>query len=223
MITYRKIASTQPVVDYLVTTLRNQLQANKKVLWLVPGGSSIAIAAEVSTKLNELPLEHLTITLTDERYGPVDHPDSNWRQLREAGFSLPGATLLPVLIGEERDVTVTHFSSLLTDAFAQAEYCIGFFGIGADGHTAGILPNSPAVTASTLAAGYDAGNFQRLTMTPPAIALLDEAVAYAVGEVKWPVFEGLETEMTIQEQPAQALKQVAKVTIFNDYKESGDR
>ena len=37
--------------------------------------------------------------LTDERYGPVGHPDSNWSQLLQKGFDLPQAKLVPVLTG----------------------------------------------------------------------------------------------------------------------------
>ena len=215
---FRKISSQKPVVDYLVEVLRRELKTGKRVLWLVPGGSSIAIAAEVSKQLDPENLKNLAVTLTDERYGPVDHPDSNWRQLEEAGFALPGATFLPVLTGKEMDATAGYFANLLQKLLENAQYSLGFFGIGADGHTAGILPSSPAVKEKSFAAGYDAGQFKRLTMTPPAIALLDEAVVYATGEAKWPVFDQLDTELPLDKQPSQALKQVPKLTVFNDHK-----
>jgi 6-phosphogluconolactonase/glucosamine-6-phosphate isomerase/deaminase len=217
MLTFRKITDIDPVVTYLAEVLETHLAADERVLWLVPGGSSITIAAEVSKKLDRKLLKNLAVTLTDERYGPVSHPDSNWRQLEEVGFALPGAALVPVLTGQDMENTVTRFANLLQKLFDNAEYSVGFFGIGPDGHTAGILPDSPAVTEMTLAAGYDAGNFKRITMTPPAIAKLDEAIVYAIGESKWPVLNQLESDMPLNEQPAQALKQVPRLTIFNDH------
>jgi 6-phosphogluconolactonase/glucosamine-6-phosphate isomerase/deaminase len=92
------------------------------------------------------------------------------------------------------------------------------FGIGSDGHTAGILPRSSAVDEMRLAHGYDGGTFKRITMTRPAITQLDEAVIYTMGKDKWPVLDQLENDVAIDEQPAQILKQVPKVTIFNDHK-----
>jgi 6-phosphogluconolactonase/glucosamine-6-phosphate isomerase/deaminase len=219
-IKFTKITSTEPVIEYLVQAISEQLKAGKRVFWLVPGGSSISIAAEVSKRLSDTPLDKLTVTLTDERYGDVGHADSNWKQLADAGFALPGADLHPVLDGQDMLATVSHFAETLQTALENADYALGFFGIGPDGHTAGILPGSPAVTETAFAAGYDAGNFKRITMTPPAIAKLDEAVVYAVGEAKWPIFEQLGTDLPLEQQPAQSLKQVPKTTIFNDHIDS---
>jgi 6-phosphogluconolactonase/glucosamine-6-phosphate isomerase/deaminase len=114
------------------------------------------VAAAVSQHLRREPLERLTVTLTDERYGPVGHADSNWRQLATAGFDLPGATMLPVLKGLDMPSTVAEFAAVLKHHLSAADFALGFFGIGADGHTAGILPGSPAVAATEFAAGYDA-------------------------------------------------------------------
>ena len=217
---FYKASSLDSVASFITDKLSQQLKAGKRVLWLVPGGSSIAVAAEVAKQLEagNVPLENLTVTLTDERYGAVGHPDSNWLQLEQVGFELPGATMQPVLTGATRDETVANFAKTLDDDLNANDYRLGFFGIGPDGHTAGILPHSPAVDSKDLAAGYDAGPLKRITMTMPAIARLDEAVAYAVGEPKWPVLDQLETDLPLADQPAQSLKKVPALTIFNDHK-----
>jgi 6-phosphogluconolactonase/glucosamine-6-phosphate isomerase/deaminase len=218
MITFRKVSSTDPVVEYITGALTQRLAKNKRVLWLVPGGSSIAVAVAVSQKLTDVPLDKLAVTLTDERYGEVGHADSNWRQLSEAGFKLSGARLRPVLTGASFDATVISFAEILEEELDRADYRLGFFGMGPDGHTAGILPGSPAVEADDLTEGYEAGPLTRITMTPAAIECLDEAVVYAVGEAKWPVLDQLDGEIDFATQPAQALKSVPQLTIFNDHK-----
>jgi 6-phosphogluconolactonase/glucosamine-6-phosphate isomerase/deaminase len=216
-ISFLKINSNQPVVDYLSHAIATHLTKGERVLWLVPGGSAIQVAAAVSGQLRGHSLKNLAVTLTDERYGPVGHPDSNWHQLEQAGFSLPGAELMPVLSGADMEATTANFAATLERELARADYRLGFFGIGPDGHTAGMLPDSPAVTAQGFASGYSA-NYERITMTVPAIRRLDEAVVYAVGENKWPVLDQLEGQVELTKQPAQALKPVSKLTIFNDYK-----
>ena len=215
---FKTTGDSSEVVNYLSQCLSRALSANKAVLWLVPGGSAIDIAVQVSKQLEGQDLSRLWVSLTDERFGEVGHADSNWQQLSAAGFSLPGANLYPVVQGQDQKTTAEGFANWLQDALRECDYKLGFFGIGPDGHTSGILPNSPAVDESALACTYDGGAFQRITTTASAIKQLDEAVVYAAGEAKWPVLKQLaEENLSLAEQPAQILKSVPKVTIFTDY------
>jgi 6-phosphogluconolactonase/glucosamine-6-phosphate isomerase/deaminase len=202
---------------YLSDLLISKLSKGLRVLWLVPGGSGIDIASTVSHSIPDELKQTLTISLTDERYGEIHHPDSNWEQLKKAGFNFNGVTLKPVLNSDSRQKTTEMYSNNLEAMLHSYDYTIGFFGIGPDGHTAGILPGSPAVQATEYAATYDASNFERITMSPKAIVELNEAVAYATGENKWPVIQQLQTTVPIDIQPAQILKAVPKFTLFTDY------
>lgn len=219
-IRFRKIQSITPVVDYLHGVIRQQLAKNKKVLWLVPGGSAIKVAAAVSQKLAKANLSALTVTLTDERYGPIGHKDSNWAQLKAAGFSLKDAKLQPALKGLSLARTAEQCSEMLEKALEKADYSIALAGMGADGHIFGIKPNSQAIESRQLVCGYRWDDFARLTLTPPAIRQLDEAVVYAVGEEKWPQLKALDKELSLKLQPAQLLKELKKVTIYNDHRSS---
>jgi 6-phosphogluconolactonase/glucosamine-6-phosphate isomerase/deaminase len=214
---YKPVQNLQNVAQAIADTIITQLADNKSVLWLVPGGSSIAVAILAARKIAAIPHSKLTVTLTDERYGPVGHRDSNWQQLTEAGFRLPEAQLLPVLKGFDRARTTEEFATALQHGLKTADFTLGFFGMGTDGHTAGILPGSPAARATQFAFTYDAPNFERITITPLAITELDEAIVYATGKAKWPALKKLEEPHTINDQPAQVLKQIPKLTIFTDY------
>lgn len=211
-----KISAIDPVVNYLANTIQEKLEAGQKVLWLVPGGSAISVASSVAHKLATVNLDSLFITLTDERFGLVGHDDSNWHQLAGTGFVMEGAQLTPVLTGENRDATTKAFAKNLEDLFSSADYKIGFFGIGPDGHTAGVLPGSPAVTSQNWAAAYKTPGFERITMTPKAIAALDLAVVYAMGDSKHEALTNLQSDVPLDKQPAQALKKAKKLIIFND-------
>ena len=214
---FRKITSDNQVSEYLAEIIGAKLMSGEKVLWLVSGGSAIKIATKTAENLKNAPLENLIVTLIDERWGPVGHKDSNWHQLEQAGFSLPGAVLMPVLNGKNRKTTADNFAILLQSYLGEV-YSISLLGIGPDGHTSGILPGSSAVNAEGLTHDYEGGGYQRVTTTAKALSLLDEAVVYAVGEAKKPVLQQLEQDVSPAEQPAQFLKRIKKVTIFNDYK-----
>ncbi len=201
---------------YLAETLKHELVGGKKVLWLLSGGSAVLVAQKTAEALQGIDMSNLTVTLIDERYGDVGHTDSNWTKLQNAGFFLPGAMLHPVLTGESKETTSKQFAVFLENALRENEYKIGLFGIGIDGHTAGILPHSPAVADTRLVVGYTTETHERITTTPALIRELDEAVVYAAGDEKKQTLEMLKGDYSIDEQPAQALKQAKKFIIFND-------
>ncbi|HUD11531.1 MAG TPA: 6-phosphogluconolactonase [Candidatus Saccharimonadia bacterium] len=216
------VTSPDPAAAYLADLMRRKLVLGQRVVWFVTGGSAVAVAVAVAValQLESAPLEKLTVTLTDERYGPVGHADSNWKQLMDTGFALPGAKLVPVLTGASKSETVSQWGEEVNRVLEMSDTRIGLFGIGPDGHTSGILPGSPAVEASGTAFAYDGGAYQRITTTNAAISRLDEAVAYVVGRAKWPVLDQLEHDVSLALQPAQILKRLPKLTIFTDHPEA---
>lgn len=211
---FQRISTIQPVVDYIRTTLLSKLSEGT-VLWLIPGGSAIEVAVLVSKELAGTDLSGLTVTLTDERYGLVGHADSNWQQLQSRGLMLPGATEIPVLKGESMEKTIEEWDLEMSRLLTTCAYTFGLFGLGADGHTSGILPHSPAVETTHLVSGYNGGSFQRITTTPLALLQLNQAVVYAVGGSKRHILEELAQDRTLADQPAQIFKQIPTV-IFND-------
>lgn len=206
--------------EYLATSLNASLREGNRVLWLVSGGSSIHVAAQASRKLDDGCRTRLVVMLTDERYGPVGHADSNAQQLIEAGFHLGKANVLPVLQeGLSVAATLNAYAEDFVRERARADMRIGLFGVGPDGHTAGILPGSPAVHADREVTEYQTPTYHRLTLTPSGITKLDEAVIYAVGKQKWPtVIDFIQTKEPPEVQPAQILKSVSRWTLFTDAK-----
>lgn len=206
------------IVDYLTSTLTAHLQADESVLWLVPGGSAMKIATQVLAQLEDTDTSKLCITLTDERYGRPNHPDENWSQLGQMGFDVSTINAYRVLRGEDAETTAQDFSAKLQQLFGTYDYKIGLFGIGADGHTAGIKPHTVAVTSDEYAAQFEGADFARVTMTPRAVAELDEVVAYAHGAEKHETLRSLlNEEVALIDQPAQVLKTVPTSTLFSDF------
>ncbi|MFZ2836397.1 MAG: 6-phosphogluconolactonase [Candidatus Saccharimonadales bacterium] len=216
------IYSDNPVpaaARHLATTIESHLENNERVVWLLSGGSGVKVGLIACQQLQGVDLSNLTVTLTDERYGPLNHANENWRELLEGGLSLPGATLHRPLTGDSRDLTTDHFGAWLKQQIEQADYTIGLFGIGSDGHTAGIKPGSIAVDSPDWAAGYAGEDFERITMTFVPIQQIDEAVIQASGSEKANVLEQLMAQdIPLSDQPAQILKTIPTVTIYSDNK-----
>lgn len=220
----KNMENIEEVANFILDPISSNLNLGKKVLLFVTGGSSIAVGVKISEIIknkNLNNLKNLTIMLTDERYGEVSHKDSNYFNLLDKGFNISGAKVIPVLNGDSFEKTVSDFNSNLEEELAMADYKIGLFGVGADGHTAGILPNSESAYSPQFACGYKGPDFLRITMTFNSISKLDKAVACILGESKWGVVESLrDKDIPKEEQPSQALKEVPSFTIFTDYKNS---
>lgn len=215
---FRKVDDTSPVIEYVSRLIGEKLEQGQRVFWLVTGGTAISAEVAVGRKLGDKALKNLLVTLTDERYGEVGHPNSNWQQLQDAGFKLPGARLEPVLIGKDIQESTQHFEEVVKEGLEHYDYSIGFFGIGADGHTSGILPGSIGLTSPDLVVSYAAPDYgQRITTTANAILDLDEAVASVMGDNKKQPLDNLRKDLPEDEQPAQIFKKLKKAIIFNDY------
>lgn len=214
---FYKTTSIAEPAEFLAAKINQSLREGKKVLWLIPGGSAIAVAVAASMLLDQKRLDNLSIILTDERYGEVGHPASNAWQLQKAGIELRGARFQPLLIGKGAKPTAQHFALRVEEDLEWNDFKIGLFGMGTDGHIAGIKPDSPAVASAELVQYFSGDDFERITITPTAIARLDAAVVYAVGTEKYPQLDRLQTELPVADQPAQILKDIADLTIFSDY------
>lgn len=214
----KTIKDIEEVAEFTANSINKQLELGKRVLWFVTGGSSIKVESIIAPKINTNFPGRLVITLTDERFGEENHPDSNWYQLKQLGFEIEKVKIINFLEGESFTNTTKRLRIILKEELAKADYKIGMFGIGIDGHTAGILPHTEAVNSPELISAYKTPQFDRVTITPKVILELDEAVVFAMGENKWPILEKLEKEFPLEEDPSQILKTVPLLTIFTDKK-----
>ena len=202
----------------LLGDLCERLRSGQRTLWLVPGGSNIPIVAAVMRQIPDELTPLLTVLLTDERYGDVGHPDSNAHQLRQAGFDPKQGTFLPVLTGADLAPTVAAYERTIQEQFAANDVYIGQSGIGADGHIAGILPDSPAAhEEQAFVYGYPTGSYTRITLTFPALRRLSSAYCFVYGDTKRQALTQLQSQdLPLTVQPSQILKYIPQAYVYND-------
>lgn len=217
------VPSTDPEkgTELLAKDISDSLSLGRKVFWLLSGGTNVPISVEVMKRVRSTVsldlLKNLSISLVDERYGPQGHVDSNWQQLIAAGFDFSGANQLPVLRGLSLENTVDVYKKTIEKALQNGVRSIGQFGIGADGHTAGVLPFTSAVSDTNAACSYKTPAFYRITMTLSSIKNLCAAYTFAFGEGKKQTLKLLRSSATpLTEQPAQILKSIPESSIFSD-------
>jgi 6-phosphogluconolactonase/glucosamine-6-phosphate isomerase/deaminase len=167
------------------------------VLLLLSGGSALNILSHIKT-------EHMspsvTIAMADEHF-TRDAAGNNFLQVTATPFYAAsvekGANFIPSVPGEYEKLH--EFSARMRETFEKylqeypERFTIGVFGIGEDGHTAGIFP-APLDQFESI---YKTDDFyihvtqhthaysERTTVTPTLIEeLVDEVILYAIGTNK---------------------------------------
>lgn len=230
-----KTQSAALIADYLVTNL----QASKKLLLLLSGGSAIGMYQELFQILldKQVNLENLTVSLFDERFVPKGSIDSNEQQLREAGIINlivhSKGTWIPYLSEEELDPhnVATHVATQFQTVLSINHQLVILAGMGEDGHTAGLLPvkeTSPnknkLYETDQLVVYYDVDPqdsdnpfHHRLTCTPILIQKAEQVFMYVTGEKKSTVLQKLLHETSdVYLFPSQTLLDTKKLTLVTD-------
>lgn len=203
----------------LAKCLIDELSAGQKVLWLLSGGSNITASVKVMDCITAENSKNLTIGQIDERYGPIGHSDSNWAQLLKAGLDTKEAQVLPILIGGlDLSSTANSYGKTLQQNWGKHDKVLMQLGIGNDGHVAGILPYSVAVSEKTqLVTSYIGNDFERITISPVAFEQKATAVVFAFGVAKHEAVHNLQhLDLAVDEQPAQLLKLLTNVYFYSD-------
>jgi len=214
--------STKEGTKALADKISFHLAQGKKVLWLVPGGSNVPITAAALDLVRKATgpalLAGLTIAQADERYGPVGHADSNWAQLKATKVNLEGIRTMPILVDDSPLAdTVRRYGVEIEKVLPTVDLIVGQFGMGADGHIAGILPHTPGVTSAGVATGYEGKPFTRVSLAFPTLRKINIAYMFvSYGSKKDAIDRLHENNVPLDDQPAQILKDIAEVYIYID-------
>lgn len=146
--------------DFINQTVSFILSLNPHAIALSGGSTPLPIYK----KLSRENLDSIKFYQADERYVPANHPDSNQKMIRKTlkpkNFHYFD-TSLPIAKSLEK------YRKELPPSF---DLCI--LGIGADGHTASLFPNSAALETTAPVAYSQTDRFtikDRLTITLPQI------------------------------------------------------
>jgi len=214
-----KVGIPEIAIGPMASKLKSSLYLGP-TLWLLSGGSNIKLSVAVMERIDSDLSTNLSVALADERFGAYNHSESNWAKLMDAGFDSKNAQLIETITPNDTDIqsTTARYLATLEAEMEKVSDIIGQFGMGSDGHIAGILPNSPAcVETNDIITSYDSPPFKRITLTFSGIRRLTTAFLIAVGQDKHDQLDKLvNQDLPLNIQPAQIIKQVRESYLYND-------
>ncbi len=186
-------AAAEAAAEIIRKAVKRRLAATDEATIVLSGGSSpLGVFAELNAM--DLPWGRLHVTLSDERWVPADHEDSNERMLYDALLGNGGAreaTFFPLF---EADTDVETHSEVLSKQIRLLPFpfACSLLGMGEDGHFASLFPD-----ADNLAAGLDTENpdlvipvqtaaspHPRISLTLSALSRSDAIVLLIFGDKK---------------------------------------
>jgi 6-phosphogluconolactonase len=153
---------------------------------LALSGGSTARAGYELLAVAEVEWSEVDVFFGDERWVPVDDPESNEGMARHAFVDQvhPRAVHSMRRAGDTIGEAADAYDQLLRE---YGSLDLVHLGLGPDGHTASLFPGSPALDESerlVVATGDDLHPHPRLTLTFPALAQSRLAVFTVAGEGK---------------------------------------
>lgn len=149
-------------------------------------------------RLRGIPLDwsRVDLWLTDERWVPPDHPESNGGMVAAAlGDHVPVALHRPRFSESlEPEESAAFYEATLRHLVPGGEPELVLLGLGADGHTASLFPGTPALHASDrrwFVANDVPRHGPRLTVTPSLLARSRRIIVLVAGGPKAAALAGV--------------------------------
>jgi 6-phosphogluconolactonase len=160
------------------------------------GGSTPRGCYRHLAHLHQVPWDCVEIYLGDERFVPHDHPESNYRMIRELLLSGPnvnprGMFAIPGDGDPER--AAQTYEEILRQQYGSSRllprrplFDLQLLGLGEDGHTASLLPDQPVLEEQVrwVAVVPDGRPEPRITLTYPALESSRLTVFLVAGAAK---------------------------------------
>ncbi len=211
--------ATDAVAKVMAAAIERAVAADRRA-WLCLSGGTSPVALYQALGATPLPWERVDLTLSDERWVPPDHADSNEALVRRELMQGPGAGARFHGLYRDRpapddavDVVNRHFETL-DEPF---DYCL--LGMGADGHTASLFPDATnisellAETEPAAAVHVPRLSQPRISLSPPRLLASREIGLLLYGDEKLIVLERALQGDDPAELPVRCVLQQTKVPV----------
>lgn len=217
-----KEAVSVALADHIAGRLETAVAQRGEASIVVSGGTS-PLATLQALRQHRLPWQKVTVVPSDERLVPPDHADSNERMLRRELMQEEAATAKLLSLSGAATPADMQLASLNAQLGKLARPLdIVLLGMGNDGHTASLFPNSPGIASALSSADFcvvqEPAHLEvaRLSLTPALLLDAREIVLLFFGSGKRAVYERAVAGGKVVEMPIRFVLQqrITPVSIF---------
>ena len=217
---------SEAAAQLFVEEARSRIDESGRFAVALAGGSTPKMTYEILAREyggpEDLDWSKVHAFFGDERSVPPDHEDSNYRMAREALLSHVPVGSVHRMRGEmESREAAALYEEELEEFFGGPPVLdLVLLGIGEDGHTASLFPDTPALDARDRWAvenPVEKLNTTRLTLTVPAVDAARKVAFLVAGEGKAEALEEiLEGDANPPKYPAKLVRPEAEVAWMVD-------
>ncbi len=183
------------VADRVATLVSARLANDDHTTFVVSGGST---PGQCFSLLSNKPIDwqNVQVALSDERWVPSDHNESNERLVRNRLLK-NSATAGEVLSIYDAAVSAAERCDVLQGAFPKRGFACCMVGMGGDGHFASLFPEADGLKVGLdpdsmlfyISVRTAASPHPRVSMTLAALLQSDEIILFFFGDEKFAVYE----------------------------------
>jgi 6-phosphogluconolactonase len=209
-------AAADELAGTLASVLCDAISARGGALLAVSGGNTPKHVFE-HLRRHDVDWRRVQVTLTDERWVPVDHPDSNEKLVRSYLLLGPAAaaTFISLFGGEEspekgQSACEERLKTLMMPFDAV------YLGMGNDGHFASLFPGDPALHVHNnlcVAVTATESRLSRISLTVPAILNANKIFLLFSGPEKHSIYSKAKQPGSIEEIPLRMLLSQGQIPI----------
>lgn len=189
---YRDI---EDVAEATAALVADAIEASPDLSLGLAGGSTPRLVHQLLAQ-RDMAWGGVTAWMTDERWVPPEHDDSNQRMARETLVDVTGVSFLaPDTSGEDPHAAALAFEhTLRTAGIGEGRHSVVMLGMGPDGHTASLFPGTEALTVTGrryVANWVEVHDTWRLTATYDLLNRSDAVLFLVTGRSKAEMVQGI--------------------------------
>ena len=192
-------AASAAVAARMAGLVGTRLVRDGEASFVVGGGSTPAVCFEYLSGY-ELNWDKVQVALSDERWVPNDHKDSNERLVRKTMLK-DAASSGSILSIYDPDQSVDERCDALQLQKPENGFACSMVGMGTDGHFASLFPDADCLEAGLqldnerfyIPVRTAASPYPRISMTLSALLASEEILLFIFGEEKLAVYENAHT------------------------------
>lgn len=175
--------------NHWITEAEGAIERTGRFAVALSGGSTPkAIFEKLAQKKKALDWSKVWLFWSDERAVPPDHPESNYHMAMTSGLKdLPIQHIFRMKAEEKIKEHAMEYEQILRQKLGEALFDLVMLGVGEDGHTASLFPDTEALNVKNrlvVANEVKQKNTWRMSFTYSCINHSKKAVIYALGSSK---------------------------------------